>query len=99
MESSKNYYIIQELCDRDLGQEIRDNLGERAEGEAIGMLKQLCNGFLTLLREGIIHRDLKPANVMMKGKFLKLGDFGFARYMGEKSTSITYVGTPLYMSL
>ena len=82
MESSKNYYIIQELCDEDLAQEIKNSLGERTEGEVVEMLKQLCNGFLTLLREGIIHRDLKPANVMLKGKVLKLGDFGFARHMG-----------------
>jgi serine/threonine protein kinase len=63
------------------------------------MLRQLCNGFLTLLREGIIHRDLKPANVMRQGGMLKLGDFGFARQMGSRSTVSTSVGTPLYMSL
>lgn len=44
-------------------------------------------------------RDLKPANVMKKGKTLKLGDFGFAKKMGNKSMVTTCVGTPLYMSL
>ena len=63
------------------------------------MLRQICNGFLALVKEGIIHRDLKPANVMKKGKVLKLGDFGFAKQMGPRSMVTTCVGTPLYMSL
>lgn len=98
MESSKNYYIIQELCDGDLSSEIRPGL-QRPEPEAIEMLRQICNGFLTLVREGIIHRDLKPANIMKRAGVLKLGDFGFAKQMGPKSMVTTCVGTPLYMSL
>jgi serine/threonine protein kinase len=98
MESSKNYYIIQELCDGDLAGEIKPGM-QRPEADAVEMLRQICNGFLALVKEGIIHRDLKPANVMKKGKVLKLGDFGFAKQMGPKSMVSTCVGTPLYMSL
>jgi serine/threonine protein kinase len=105
MESSKNYYIIQELCDGDLSSEIKVGLN-RPENEAVDMLRQICNGFLTLVREGIIHRyalpyprDLKPANIMKKAKLLKLGDFGFAKQMENTSMVSTCVGTPLYMSL
>lgn len=98
MESSKNYYIIQELCDGDLSAEIKPG-AQRSEAEAVEMLRQICNGFLALVREGIIHRDLKPANVMKRKKVLKLGDFGFAKQMGPKSMVSTCVGTPLYMSL
>lgn len=55
MESSKNYYIIQELCDGDLSKDIkRNNL--HSEADAIEMLRQICNGFLALVKEGIIHR-------------------------------------------
>jgi len=71
------------------------------------MLRQICNGFLALVKEGIIHRyslatfrDLKPANIMKKATLLKLGDFGFAKQMENKSQMVaTMVGTPLYMSI
>jgi serine/threonine protein kinase len=36
---------------------------------------------------------------MKKAKTLKLGDFGFAKQMGNRSMVTTCVGTPLYMSL
>jgi serine/threonine-protein kinase ULK/ATG1 len=36
---------------------------------------------------------------MKKGKTLKLGDFGFARQMNNRTMVSTCVGTPLYMSL
>lgn len=36
---------------------------------------------------------------MKKQNILKLGDFGFAKQMNNKSMVTTCVGTPLYMSL
>ena len=63
------------------------------------MLTQICNGFLTLIREGIIHRDLKPANIMIKDNILKIGDFGFAKKIPNNAQIKSVVGTPLYMSL
>jgi serine/threonine protein kinase len=60
MESSKNYYIIQELCDGDLTKDIKKGY-HRPEKEAIEMLRQICNGFLALVKEGIIHRYTSPS--------------------------------------
>ena len=55
MESSKNYYIIQELCDGDFNSIMKS--GHPIEEEtAKGYLLQIAKGFLTLVREGIIHR-------------------------------------------
>lgn len=99
MESSKNYYIIQELCDGDITK-IMTPKTQLKEDDCINMLTQICNGFLALVREGIIHRDLKPANIMIKDKILKIGDFGFAKKIPNKNFKInSVVGTPLYMSL
>lgn len=63
MESSKNYYIIQELCDGDLSADIKPGV-QHPEELAVELLRQICNGFLALVKEGIIHRY---ANVLMQG--------------------------------
>ncbi len=55
MESNNNYYIIQEICDSDLEKllKIKRKLPEE---EAISLLRQICNGFIALTKEGIVHR-------------------------------------------
>ena len=55
MESSKNYYIVQELCEGDLTSIMKPGK-PIPEQEARTYLLQICNGFLSLVREGIIHR-------------------------------------------
>lgn len=55
MESSHNYYIIQELCDSDLQHFLVDS-PKLTEPQALALLKQICNGFLALVKEGIVHR-------------------------------------------
>lgn len=59
MESSKNYYIVLELCDGDLLSIVKPGKFV-PEPEAKGYLLQICNGFLTLVRNGIIHRYFCP---------------------------------------
>jgi serine/threonine protein kinase len=49
MESSHNYYIIQEICDSDLEKYIETN-PEISEETATSLLKQICNGFMALVR-------------------------------------------------
>ena len=55
MESSHNYYIIQEICDNDLEKYLAKT-PKLSEAEAINFLKQICNGFMSLVKEGIVHR-------------------------------------------
>lgn len=57
--SNNNYYIAQELCDSDLEGFLAEKKvkGEKiGEETAIKFLKEICNGFLALIREGIVHR-------------------------------------------
>ena len=59
MESSKNYYIVQELCDGgDLSAKMKGMKGGNTipENQAKNYLLQIANGFLALVSEGIIHR-------------------------------------------
>lgn len=63
-------------------------------------MRQICNGFIALVKEGIVHRDLKPANIMLSKGVVKIGDFGFAKKnITKRMKNATSVGTPLYMPL
>lgn len=55
MESTNNYYIVQELCDSDLEKYLKSR-EKLTESEAKDILRQICNGFIALVREGIVHR-------------------------------------------
>jgi len=57
--------------------------------------------------ENIVHRDLKPDNVMLMDRygeqdFVKVLDFGIARFVDETATQLTndgqVMGTPLYIA-
>lgn len=70
-----------------------------SEEDALKIMKDLLNGFISLLKEGIIHRDLKLGNIMYAKNQYKIGDFGLAKknkHANMKNSSL--VGTPLYMA-
>jgi serine/threonine protein kinase len=74
--------------------------GRIPEREAVAMLKQICNGFVALIKEGVMHRDLKPENILIHQGIMKLADFGFSKKdSAKKMTAHTMVGTPMYMSI
>ena len=65
-------------------------------------LKKLILALKDLRLQNIVHRDLKLANLMLTKENpetaeIKIGDFGFAKFLGDSLTS-TQLGTPLYMA-
>lgn len=50
MESSKNYYLVQELCDGGDLSAIMKGGNSISEAQAKDYLLQICNGFLALVR-------------------------------------------------
>ena len=98
IESFTNYYLVLNFCNQgDLEKYMEDkHLNYFQEEEAIGLLKQILNGFAELRKKNIIHRDFKLPNIFMSNDVLVIGDFGLAK-MGSEMAS-TVLGTPLTMA-
>ncbi len=99
-------FIVMELLDgRDLRQVIEED-GPLSPALTAEIVRQLCRALGRAHDLDIIHRDIKPANVFVVESdgepFVKVLDFGIARYLTESSlnmtTTGTVLGTPYYMS-
>ena len=70
-------------------------------GEAVAIVRQICEGLRAAHGEGVIHRDLKPQNILIDASGqIRILDFGLAR--GFEVPGVTHtglaVGTPDYMA-
>jgi serine/threonine protein kinase len=48
----------------------------------------MIEGYKYLYKNKIIHRDLKPENLMLHKGIIKIGDFGFGRFIEGEMNSI-----------
>ena len=67
------------------------------------VLRQLLNALEAAHDRGIVHRDIKPANVMLQkvagdDHFVRVLDFGIAKFVEERTETSMTVGTPMYMA-
>lgn len=76
------------LCDKSLD-----------EKEVIKLGRDICYALEICDKYNVIHRDIKPENIFLNnfGHF-KLGDFGIARRLENKSSGMSQKGTPNYMA-
>ena len=98
-EDNGRFFIISELAtEGDLEKWIEDK-GAKEEffDEAIEIMLGVLQGLEYLHQNDIIHRDIKPANIFLKDKTPLLADFGLARGLDLKQSSILG-GTLAYMS-
>lgn len=99
LKDSKNVFFLMENAE---GQELFDII------RAIGLLsKEQCSFYIAQLlliaeyfqKRNIVHRDIKPENIIvLPNGYIKLIDFGTAKIIKENNTTLTVIGTPMYMS-
>ncbi|XP_070559142.1 serine/threonine-protein kinase/endoribonuclease IRE1-like isoform X2 [Ptychodera flava] len=91
VETGNYVYIIQELCEKTLGQHIEDlKRQKRVQLEAKKMITEICTGLKVLHSSNpqIVHRDLKPENVLIDHHGVaKITDFGICHPVYDSSSS------------
>lgn len=96
-----SHYVIfiTEFCDGgDLLQKIKKSK-RIPEPEAKVLFRQLIEALIYLQRCNIVHRDLKCENVFLdRHENVKLGDFGFARYLKPNEKANTFCGSRAYVA-
>ncbi|XP_057464025.1 serine/threonine-protein kinase ATG1a isoform X1 [Actinidia eriantha] len=102
IETEDRIYLVLEYCDGgDLAAYIH-RLGKVSQSLASHFIRQLAAGLQVLHVNRLIHRDLKPQNLLLSTNgeipLLKIGDFGFARYLAPQGLADTLCGSPLYMA-
>lgn len=69
-------YIVTELCDMNLMEYI--DMQDVDIFNKVLIARDIALGLSWIHSCGIVHRDLKPENILMKGKCVKICDFGLA---------------------
>ena len=97
--------LCMEFCRKgDLRKVLRkvENCCGVSEKEAISVMKDISSAIEYLHSNNITHRDLKPENIVLQDErdiiSYKLIDLGYAKELGEDSTSGSLVGTLNYIA-
>src|SRR2546425_350265 len=97
------YYVMPHIE----GESLRARLAHEHElpiGDAVRILRDVCDALAYAHGQGIVHRDVKPDNVLFSGKHALVTDFGVAKAVAQSTgqTALTSLGialgTPAYMA-
>lgn len=95
------HYITMEFIKGESLKDMIGMMGQLSAGQALSVVKQVCEGLAEAHKLGVVHRDLKPSNIMIDREGnARIMDFGIARSLKAKGITRTgtMIGTPEYMS-
>ena len=84
-----------------------DDLAKKGEKFSLAqtshIIRQILSGLKSTHRLKIVHRDIKPANIMLQrieddDFFVRIVDFGLAKFIAARTYTDTILGTPVYMA-
>lgn len=100
-------FIVMELLEGESLERRCKTHGPMKPTAAAAVVAQAAKALAKAHECGVIHRDIKPSNLFLideggGGVFVKVLDFGVAKFAGEEAVNMTavgnMVGTPAYMS-
>ena len=95
------HYLTMEFIRGESLKDMIGMMGQLSPGQALSVVKQVCEGLAEAHKLGVVHRDLKPSNIMIDREGnARIMDFGIARSLKAKGITRTgtMIGTPEYMS-
>ncbi len=94
-------YLVMEYLEG--GRTLRDVMPELDVGDRRRILVQITHALEAAHAQGVVHRDLKPTNVMVQSvagepHFVRLVDFGLAKFTDDGDRTTVAAGSPRYMA-
>lgn len=103
-------FLVMDYIEGENVKEVLRKHGRLPVDRSVKIFLQMCSALEHAHAKGILHRDIKPENVVLvktswNPEFVKLVDFGIAKYVNEPSRNAKkltmegqVLGTPAYMS-
>lgn len=81
-ETPDEFVVVYEFVEGDTLAQLVGQKGRLTTGEALPILREVCEAVAALHAHGIVHRDITPTNIILAADGAHLIDLGIARFVG-----------------